>query len=307
MKSTRSRVGIWSGLGTLGVCGVLLAMFSPSPPSPSSGSSSQQWTPFIGIPPLEMFMTDGQQWHTIRDDGANRFRLKVRVRYPKARLSLQWDHKGSNGYLWQDIPLSYVPTAIAIDASNDDFLIAGRTRSGQTLVERMHVGNPPAIGIADPITGKVNTTLYDAPIQSVDRLYEGAMEGLDYITSICFYGPGWTELLLQGWDSQDLYRLSAVPPASGLNTPELLASDTIVGPSVLSCPALERHFGQLTAYNTVNFGYLYHCDTVYIDLSPIIVWDLNRDGLLDDWMEVPDSVTWESLGLHEPSGYLPWQ
>ena len=278
------------------------------PPASSPGLSGvlQQWVPFSGPPPFEMFDTKGQKRHVLRESGSNQFHLTIGASYPIARLHLFWDHEGTGLYLDQRIPLSYVPTAIAVDGSNNDFVIAGRTRSGQTLVERLKIGNPAVLGIVDHVTGEVTLTLHDAPILSVDRLYEGATDGLDYITSLSFYEGGWDDLLLQAWDSQDLWRLPAIPPARGLNTPELVASTVAAGSNVLLCPALDRHFELLTTYNHVNFGYLYHGDAVYVDLPSVIVWDLDRDGILDDWMEVPGSVAWESLGLHEPSGYLPW-
>lgn len=180
----------------------------------------------------------------------------------------------------QKITMSAYPTALLV-RSPTSWLVAGKRSDGTTVLEAWTVALP----VLEHDAGGEVVRISEAVVTRVDTLYEERTEGRDVILLMCSmpasgYAAGAEQeerqaILLQFWDSKDVYELDLV--TRGLKR---VASPRKV-PDALHVPELTfRHADMYTA-NHGERGFIYVLRKLGSSTPAVVLEDSDRDGTID--------------------------
>jgi len=206
------------------------------------------------------------------------------------KFTMTWRHSSGVGAS-QDIALPFYPTAICRNGM-DVIYVAGRNQKGQTVVHAMTY-TPPTVTVG----GGGAVSIGNAVVTNIDVLYHEATTGRDMIR---FMRPTLfdsTKLLIQFWDSRDLYLLDTT---SGAYTK--VASST-ASPGVLQVPSIQDHFDMVWFAEHVAYGYVYVLGSAKHDVNALIIYDMNKDGVFDGFLSIPKSQ-WATSGFESAVDFV---
>jgi hypothetical protein len=240
-----------------------------------------------GVPPAELWGF-GRTTHKITYD--NGIWGRVEFNAPKKKLSVLW-RLGSTG-LRQDFATSYYPTdVIALTATR--WCVAGKRTRGATVIELWTIQQHLALyadgGGGPPI-------IRTAAITEIETVYDEAVQGRDMVALMCAKREDPDKLLVQFWDSKDLYELDL----GSQQYTRVATPGQVQG--VLQVPALDKAYCQFWSREHVSQGFVYVLSCSGTSLDSLVLKDSDKDGSLDGWV-VADTALW-AQDCSSPANYV---
>lgn len=186
--------------------------------------------------------------------------------------------------------VSYWPTAV-VALSATELIVTGYDHRGITRIERWDVTLPTIVVDA---SGKEHLRTFAVARSDVLMLFETGKEAV----CVLEINRGATRsVLLQFWDSRDVYRLD-------IDTATLtLQVSATQRAGVLSLPQLaDAYLFQVWTGDHILHGYTYILMSIEGRKMPIALFDGDRDGTLDSGLSV-DAATSLSMGLYDGTQY----
>lgn len=193
------------------------------------------------------------------------------------------DPKNPQSHGEQIIATSYYPTCL-ITPSPTKWVVAGKTTRGATVIEVWTVQKPL---VAYPLNQNASPVIEPATVTQIDVVYDAAVEGRDMVAQMCGKFGDANKILVQFYDSKDLYELDLTSQAL-----TLVASPT-AGGGVLQAPALSKDYQQFWTREHLTYGYVYVLASAGSSTGTLVFKDTNKDGSIDSW-EAPSSAAWAS-------------
>jgi hypothetical protein len=256
-----------------------------APPPPAAGVH-------MGIPPREIWQGGPHpRWSTTVASG-HTLHVELSVHTWFRAIELRWSCAGSAGVA-QVVTLPYWPTD-AIGLTDDEIVVAGKLRDGETVIE--------TIGIAAP-TQVLDATTRDrmwvaSPVGARDYVYCEATATRDMVVWLRSMKRDAADLLVHFYDSGDVYRLR-------LATGELtLQASSTPGRGALHVPELADIYREVWGGDHRSLGHVYVLNE-YGSPDAVVLIDGDRDGDIDGSV-VADSATWAAMGLGDADRYSDW-
>lgn len=254
--------------------------------------SSFQVSPPVDPPPKELRETE-KMWNKKWTE-ANGLIGHVAYYTNSKKLTMSWRHS-TGASATQDIALSFYPTAL-FRGGVDLLFVGGRNQLGQTVIQSM-MYVPPTVTIG---SGGV-VTIGTASVTGINVLYHEKTVGRDMVRFMraTLYNP--SKLVVQFWDSRDLYTLDT---ASGAYVK--IASPTS-GAGVLQVTHLQDHFDKMWFAEHVSYGYVYVLlSAKHNSVDPLVIYDTNKDGVLDGYLSIPRDQ-WATCGFESAFDFVRFE
>ncbi len=251
-------------------------------------------------PPMEVWRSHSIIVETLPTDPAHSL-LMARPNTAAESVTATWKYvpnwpsaTGSKS-LVQNSRTAYWPTTVT-PFPGGGLIVAGMRRNGNTVIEKWTLEQLTFDVIADRII--------PGNRDSVQVLYDAKIQGKDLVHNIANYPglPG-PQFLVFSHDSRACWRFDT----STSSWVKLAAPVAEAG--VLAVPELNKVFNGMSSMNTVQHGYLFHLREGLSDMelpntSSLGLLDHDRNGTLDSYVVFTEGV-WVSMGLSDPSNYLP--
>ncbi|MDH5493924.1 MAG: hypothetical protein OEY14_18380 [Myxococcales bacterium] len=215
--------------------------------------------------------------------------------------SVRFYWRGEDGLgLNQIVETSFYPTSIRWIARNGGirFVVSGkRPLAWATVVEEWILEEPRVL-----VEASLGVKHFGrARVRQVTSIYDAAVPGRDMVLASWRDGVDEDRMLLQFWDSRDVYALDL--DTGGL---EILASP-VEGHAPVWQPDLSAHthrgYPGIWSRNHAAFGVIH---VMPCDVDPerwLILIDANRDGTPESSL-LADDDTWSVLGFDLAANYL---
>ena len=275
--------------------------FAFSAPFPSARTQNPQevpaeWQPAEGPPPLEFWdVTDfGRPFST----SSGSFHAQVERNTLGKKLRIHWKHLESNTITIEEHALTYWPTAVSKANTPLGFCVAGKrdAESRNTVVE-LWVAKEP-LWVANP---GGDPTIVPQGVESVVTVYDAAVQGRDMVRTMQIMLGVENAIIMKFWGSNAVCTLDLKAPQP---VPTLIASPS-GGAGVLKIPALEAFHSDLQRMNHVTHGYCYYLTNKSRSGVGIVLRDVDRDGGVDDFVEIRNVHDWADHGFADSSNYHP--
>jgi hypothetical protein len=252
----------------------------------ASTASAQGWTPHAGEPPAGIVPATPAYGKVHYADGTQGL---VWFEMAQKKVTIRWKREAPNIQLYQSIATGYWPTAVVALGSGDEFVVSGKRRNGNTVIERWKLTKPivnsPAIGAA---------YMESAIVAEIDTLYDEAHQGRDMVLRM-LARPGQTNsVLVQFFDSKDLYDVSWTAAST---------STTLVA-SASALPALQTSFTFSWSRDHKTRGIVYVFRDEDVPNSTLVLIDQDRNKTIDSAIGVTD-LEWTSGDWGSGSSYFP--
>lgn len=250
------------------------------------------------FPFSEMLQADGDRL-TLDPSAIPDLFYKVSTDVQKKQVTLSWHLRQPGQQSGNDIwratstqveACSFWPTAVA-PVSATEIVVAGYDRRGITRIERWTVTLP---SIVVDLSGKERLRTHAVTRSEVLLLHEAGKEAVCVMT--VNRGEA-RSVLLQFWDSRDVYRLDVDTAALTLQV-----SSTQHPTAPYLSQLADAYLYQVWSGDHVAHGYTYLLMNIEDRMMPIALFDNDRDGTIDDALSV-DAATSLSMGLHDGTLY----
>ncbi len=274
--------------------GIVLVTTALLSTSASSIAQESAWKPAPGVPPSELRWQGKHKASLAFQDesitGQARWDLRGKL------VSILWTHEPTRSAGAQEISTSYWPTAITALGDGRTLVVAGKRPDGNTVVESWRLLAPVLV----PKDGPDKEYLLEpAVVESVDTLYDAAVQGRDLVAHVVRKLGSTSGLLVQFVDSRDVYELdfAAKPPTLAIVASPQSAT------TIPAVPQLRQRYTRAWAGDHKAKGYVYVlANDGQQGVASLVLVDKDRDGKLDGSLLVSEAE-WASGGWGAPANY----
>ncbi|MCB9903011.1 MAG: hypothetical protein H6831_01245 [Planctomycetes bacterium] len=206
-------------------------------------------------------------------------------------LSVHWRSNGGAATT-QDVALAYYPTAVTA-LSEGKIAVAGKGDLGSTVVEVFALQEPTLMAV-DSNGGIV---LAGYGVTSIKLALRESVVGRDIVMRMCTHPADDSVVILQFWDSRDIYTLDLRD-----NRLTLTASPTSGSPAI-HIPELSGYFSGMWASLHATHGSVLVLPPLQPDGLAVVLLDASSDGVFDSGSAL-DGDQWVSLGYADPDNYV---
>lgn len=215
----------------------------------------------------------------------------ARVSTDDKRLSVHWRSNGGTAAT-QDVTLAYYPTAMSY-LSGGKVAVAGKGDLGATVVEVFEFQEPTLM--ATDGSGAIILAGYG--VTTIKLALRESVVGRDIVMRMCTHPVEDSVVILQYWDSRDVYTLDLRDNAL------TLAASSTSGAAAPHIPELTGYFGGMWASRHVTNGSVLVLTPLQPDGEAVVLVDASSDGVFDSGSAL-DGEQWVSLGYADPDNYI---
>ena len=264
------------------------------------GETASAQSVYIGIPPPDLWGIEQGSWRL------SFLEISGLIAYttPGKSIDIKWRYRDpatDNVSLTADqhIALSFWPTEV-LRLNQNQFLVAGKRGRGATVIQKFTITSPD-LAVTFPLGSLTpEVDLVVPTVTSIDEVFSEKLVGLDMVSSMFRMQGSSGSILVQFFDSKDVYKLV-------LHTGDvaLVASPNASGTGIVTTSKLTADFSRTFARDHSQLGYLYgfhapeSSGTGYLFLV-----DDDRDDDLDSALVLLDS-DWHTMGLSDTASYNP--
>ncbi len=256
--------------------------------------NAQSWEPYIGpILPDFLLQPEGGEFRNIAGGDWN---VAIARDLPRSVVVIDWTYRPiGEVVLHRELVFSYWLSAIAIDDDGLGFLVAGKRRNGNTVIDHYTFSTPPIP--SGGVTG--------AWPMAVDNIYDSAIERRDMVSAMeRLSGTGDSKAILQFHDSHDIWEIDQANLPASLSL--LASADPALGATFLIPQLQERAHFDLDVYNHASAGYTYILQSAFPGDHSVVITDPGRSGSTLN-IQALDTNGWSLSGFGNADNYIDWQ
>lgn len=259
------------------------------------GTSQSQWEPYLG--PKTIFFKSQDREVYFQNVPGGLWNVAFSGDVTDSVVSIDWTERSTGDVSHQAFALAYWHSAVALDDDGLGFLVAGKRRNGNTVID--HYRYPP------PTAGQSSGGLTGASAISITNLYDDAVEGRDMVCAMeRLAGSNGDLALIQFYDSHDIAVLDMSGQTPTVTT--LASPNAIPSMSAAVIPELsERAHFSVDVYNHANHGYTYMLQSAFPGDHNIVITDPLKNGTSLQFHAI-HSALWDTSGFGDFNNYSDW-
>lgn len=273
-------------------------LFISGPSAEGPASRPSQWGPYTGPPPLDWDLNPAEVYYRNIAGGVWNVAVSSDAPASKTSVSIDWTNRVNDQLTRTTFATSYWVTALALDDDGLGFLVAGKRRNGNTLIDHYRYSVPG--GGVVPIGGSTSSSVS----VSITNLYDSAQEGKDIVCAMEYVAQSSdAKVLMQFYDSKNIYTGDIL---SGSLAMHLLASPDSSSAAPFIVPELSNKaslFVETYLSSSVGIYYLFK-SRAFCQGTNVLV-DSDSDASIDS-VEWVHHLNWYDSPYNDGASVLPW-
>ena len=209
-------------------------------------------------------------------------------------IKIYWEDTATGQSAVQEFPVAFWPTEAAVLEDRKRLCVAGTAASGATVIQIW------VIPQAQFVVGSNPPKLVAGPAPIITTVYSASNPGMEDVECALPVLGTPNAVFIQFFQSSELYKLDFT---TSTYTMTKVASPTGGGGGVMHIPQLDDGYIRYWARKHLAHGYIYVFNNITdSDLRPLVIRDIDLDGVLDNFVVVPLGQ-WAVQGFADENNY----